>query len=810
MRHQNVCWYDKKHPDSAKERTKKMNKSEKKGNFVKKSIAEAAARLTKRIISAIHSARKALSESAIIKFITRKETLDNVVRLARCLGLCLAGFMFGSIPFGYLTYPLGIALVIASGRLSFFAYAGSALACLTYPALGFAFFGVNTLIYIIRKILLSDSFCESRRARLLLSVFSAVFISCALFLAASSGTFSGYSAEENLIAGCVTYIIGMPLGLLFLYPVCADARCSASAVRISLCFFCICLIMSANVLPLFGNAGSLFLACICTLVFCTLFEGNVGIPAGALFGLATLNFVFCAPLCIAAFVFLRFFERRQLLVYPLFFGAVSLCSAFIFPLPLAKTATLSCLMATAIYMPAGLVICSKRASAKLEAPLQRESVSEAYTKRMGDLSRAFGSVSKLCFGFSNRMRFPTNEEAQVLVSVCASRACRSCPDFNFCKRKQHWCDSKIAESLLSGKLVPSRLPGNLPGLCKKAVSIVDNINEEYRKLLSDRFNNNKTEILAYEYATLAKILKYTSRVSSEDVLYDAKLTRLAGYATKKLGMKNTGVTVYGSRRKTLDITGVPVSCVSIPSQELASYYSAECGELFDTPEFILDENNTFTVRFVSKEIISAEYVKVSHTKNGETVSGDTISFFRSDDSYFYALIADGMGSGRDAAMTSRLTSVFVEKLLSGGAGKGVTMELLNNLLMSKNKECFSSVDLLELDLIKRRASFIKAGAAPAYVLRSAKLFKVSSDTPPCGIIEGFCAENTSFDVFSGDVIIMLSDGITSSIDCGNSLCAIMNNAEGESFEALAGKILDMAVSMAVHDDDMSCVMVKIK
>ena len=108
------------------------------------------------------------------------------------------------------------------------------------------------------------------------------------------------------------------------------------------------------------------------------------------------------------------------------------------------------------------------------------------------------------------------------------------------------------------------------------------------------------------------------------------------------------------------------------------------------------------------------------------------------------------------------------------------------------------------------SSFIKAGAAPAYVLRSAKLFKVSSDTPPCGIIEGFCAENTSFDVFPGDVIIMLSDGITSSIDCGNSLCEIMNNAGEQSFEALAGKILDMAVSMAVHDDDMSCVLVKIK
>lgn len=787
-----------------------MNKSEKKQNYVKKWLSDAMGRAVKRLISALCSVKQAITESDAVKFVKKKETADNALRISKCIGLCLAGFMLGSCPFGYMTYPLGISLLIASGRLSFFAYTGSALACLTYPSLGFAFFGVNTLIYIIRKILLSDNFCESRRARLFLSFFASAFICCALFLAASSGTFSDYAGEENLIICCATYVLGIPLGLLFLYPVCSNEKCSPSAVRVSLCFFCICLITSANFISFFGSFGSVFLACICTLMFCTLFEGNVGIPAGALFGLATLNFVLCAPLCVASFIFLRFFEKRQLLVYPFFFATVSLCSALILPAPFSSTTIYASLLATIIYMPAGLIICAKRAAAALDAPVQRESVSEAYTKRMSDLSRAFGSVSKLCFGFSNRMRFPTAEESQVLVSVCASKVCSECAEFKRCKRKQYWCDGKIAESLLSGKLTAARLPGKLPELCKKANAIVDGINEEYRKLLSDRFNNNKTEILAYEYATLAKILKYTSRISSEDVLFDGKLTRLAGYATKKLGLKNTGVTVYGSRRKTLDISGVPVSCVSTPSQELASYYSAECGELFDSPEFILDENNTFTVRFVSKEVISAEYVKVSHTKSGETVSGDTISFFRSDDSYFFALIADGMGSGRDAAMTSRLTSVFVEKLLSGGAGKGVTMELLNNLLMSKNKECFSSVDLLELDLIKKRASFIKAGAAPAYVLRSAKLFKVSSDTPPCGIIEGFCAENTSFDVFPGDVIIMLSDGITSSIDCGNSLCEIMNNAGEQSFEALAGKILDMAVSMAVHDDDMSCVMIKIK
>jgi len=796
----------KKHNKKAKKGTTKMNKTEKKESKLRKMLSDPVVRAAKRFGSYLTAFKERLSGARYIS----EESAQNIISIAKCLGLCAAGFLFGICEIDTMVYPLGLILLLSSGRLSFFAYAGSAVAALTYSKLGFAFFGINTLIYIIRKILLSDNFCEKLRARVILSVLTGMFISFILMMSASAGSMQD-TVRSQLMRSCAIYLLGLPLGTFLLYPVTASESFGKSRVKIALCFFCMCLVTSCGSLPAPFNISAYFFACASTLFFCTLFGGKTGITAGALFGLCTFNYAFCAPLCIGASVFLMTYEKRQILAYPAF--AVS--TGMLYALTAGShshmgTTLLMCLAATALYMPAGLIICAKKELSMLEEPPGRDTVSEAYTRRMSNLSRAFGSVSKLCFGFSNRMRFPTNDEALALISVCSSKVCSNCPEFTGCRKKQLWCDGKIAEALVGGKLTPSKLPGRLGELCRNSALAADRINAEYQKLLSERFNNNKTEILAYEYATLARILKYTSRVSSEDIYFDAKITKLADAATRKFGLKNTGVTVYGSRKKVLDITGVPVSCISSPSEEIAAFYSAECGELFDSPEFIFDEGSTFTVRMTSKETITAEYVKASHTKNGETVNGDTISFFRSDDSYFYALIADGMGSGRDAAMTSKLTSVFVEKLLSGGAGKGVTLELLNNLLMSKSKECFSSVDLLELDLLKRRVSFVKAGAAPAYVLRSTKLFKVSSDTPPCGIIEGFCAENTSFEVFPGDMIIMLSDGITSSVDCGTALCEIMNDADKSSFEALAGRILDMAMSMSVHDDDMSCVIVKIK
>ncbi len=785
-----------------------MNGTEKIGSHIKKRCIGVIFGVKKRIVACAKRIRRGIVNSSAVKYLSRPETTDCIARSVKCIGLCIAGFLFGICRVDYMAYPLGLSFLIASGKLSFFVYTGSALAALTYPELGFAFFGVNTLIYIIRKILLSDSFCESRRARIILSVFTALFVSVSLILSDSSGTIYAVPEGFNLIFCCFCYIIGIPFAVVMFYPVTSDEHFTGSGARISLCFFCCCIIMSTFFLPI--EAAPYFAACVCTLFFCTFFDGYAGVPAGAFFGLATLNYVFCAPLCISAFLFLRLHKKRQILVYPLFF----VCAAVFSLLTMGQAATTIVLpalfFAVLLFMPAGLIISSKKSEPDNSVTLARDTVTEAYTNRMSALSGAFGAVSKLCFSFSNRMKFPTEDEVQVLISVHCAKVCGGCREYYGCRKKQLWCDRTIAARLLSGKLAPAMLPDKLASGCKNAVSIVDEINSEYTKLLSDRFNNNKTEILAHEYAAMGRILKYTSRISSEDVYFDGRLSALASGATKKLGLINNGIAVYGTRKKTLDISGVPVSCISIPSEELAAFYSGECAVLFDTPEFILDENGTFTVKFRSKELICTEYVTASHTKNGETVCGDTVSFFKSDDSYFYALIADGMGSGRDAAMTSRLTSVFVEKLLSGGAGKGVTIELLNNLLMSKSKECFSGVDLLEVDLINKKASFVKAGAAPAYLLRSTKLFKVSSDTPPCGIIEGFCAENTSFDIISGDIIIMLSDGITSSIDCGTALCDIMNNAKGQPLETIAGKILDMAISMAVHEDDMSCVIVRVK
>ena len=118
-----------------------------------------------------------------------------------------------------------------------------------------------------------------------------------------------------------------------------------------------------------------------------------------------------------------------------------------------------------------------------------------------------------------------------------------------------------------------------------------------------------------------------------------------------------------------------------------------------------------------------------------------------------------MGSGREAAMTSRLCGVFLKKMLLAGNSKPVAMEMLNNFIRSKNTECFSTVDLLEIDLLNGRASFIKSGAVASYVKRGEQIFRISSNTMPVGITKEINAEEVTFELEDGDVIVMVSDGV---------------------------------------------------
>jgi stage II sporulation protein E len=84
--------------------------------------------------------------------------------------------------------------------------------------------------------------------------------------------------------------------------------------------------------------------------------------------------------------------------------------------------------------------------------------------------------------------------------------------------------------------------------------------------------------------------------------------------------------------------------------------------------------------------------------------------------------------------------------------------MLGNVISSSEDEIFTTVDLLEADMVRGKITFIKAGASPSWIIRNRRAYRITSKTMPCGIIRGERAEQTILDCFPDDIIIMASDG----------------------------------------------------
>ena len=139
--------------------------------------------------------------------------------------------------------------------------------------------------------------------------------------------------------------------------------------------------------------------------------------------------------------------------------------------------------------------------------------------------------------------------------------------------------------------------------------------------------------------------------------------------------------------------------------------------------------------------------------------------------------------------------------------------MLNGFLRNKGSgsihECSATVDLMELDLIGRRASFYKSGAAPTYVLRDGALFKLRSKTVPVGILKEPDTKKISFDVSAGDVIVMVSDGVTQGREeCPWLFDLLRGNVDSLGVERTADLVMKYAKGEGCTDD-LSVVIVKI-
>ena len=141
------------------------------------------------------------------------------------------------------------------------------------------------------------------------------------------------------------------------------------------------------------------------------------------------------------------------------------------------------------------------------------------------------------------------------------------------------------------------------------------------------------------------------------------------------------------------------------------------------------------------------------------VSGDRGVTFRVG-KFFYLIVCDGMGTGREAEAEAAAAIEILRTLLQAGVAPGKAMEVLNGIYILRDDGRFATVDLVRADLTTGDARVFKWGAAASYLKKRNHLEKLGTAAPPPGIGfgEDHVPEEISVSLAKGEMLVLLSDG----------------------------------------------------
>ena len=183
---------------------------------------------------------------------------------------------------------------------------------------------------------------------------------------------------------------------------------------------------------------------------------------------------------------------------------------------------------------------------------------------------------------------------------------------------------------------------------------------------------------------------------------------------------------------------------------------------------------------------------------GGDISADAIQAFPDETGHFHAVLCDGMGTGEPAAGLSTDCVHLLGDLLRAGVAPLDALRILNGTYLLRGDGCFSTVDLLHIDLTSGEAELLKWGAAPSYLRCGDTVKKLGTASLPPGVGVGgdHAPERYRLSLRGGEMLVLVSDG------AGDAESAVAGFA-GDSPRELAA----LLIAGLPAEDDMTAVAV---
>jgi stage II sporulation protein E len=353
--------------------------------------------------------------------------------------------------------------------------------------------------------------------------------------------------------------------------------------------------------------------------------------------------------------------------------------------------------------------------------------------------------------------------------------------------------------------------------------------EEIKKIVKDKSNLFKVkhqmdniiqcnqELMRGHFVKTADMVKALAEGVWEET-YDRNID---GELSEKLSQLGVGVdriyTDYNNRRFYVNIVKSP--CINdkqcdmlIPlavSDVLGRKISTK---IIDCP--LKSGNSKCRLKITSEGILEVSVGAAGVAKEGQNVSGDSFSFMEFKEGRYMLALCDGMGVGKTAAQHSEKTLTMLECLLEAGYSQETALKVTNSVMIATNAdEGFSTADIALINTAIGKIKFIKAGAPVGFVKRGMKAEMIKGGSLPVGIMDEILPKITEKTVRSGDMVIMVTDGVIDAFSKGENgeemLRRFLIETRTANPQEMAERILKKAKEKNSIKDDMTALVASI-
>jgi len=436
-----------------------------------------------------------------------------------------------------------------------------------------------------------------------------------------------------------------------------------------------------------------------------------------------------------------------------------------------------------------------------------EKISEAFKE-------LYGTVLKNLNGAEN------DNDIATVFDRAAGLVCVNCKNKEECWEKNFMDTLSIMNDatgpmMKRGRLVKEDLADRFTEKCLQYYTFISAVNLElrglmYRRQFRSRLNENRTAAYG-QYKELADIIegvaKELNSAKGADPLAERRLRRFL----RAMDIE-ADISVFRDNRGRL--RAIIESGHLGPLLRQGNYLEILSGVLGvrlclpPAEEEITDRR----LVVVEAEPLVASVGIAGMKKKGEPVSGDRGTYFKTDQGILCVILADGMGSGEDAAKESISAVRTLEAFLRAGVEPAVAMKILNSVLLLKNGEewGYSTIDLMCVDLFSGETCFYKYGAAPSFIRNGKAIRRVRCESLAAGICagEGSAPDIIRMRLKPGNVALIASDGVL--VERNDAwLREMLLGFDGADTKALAKETLKAAVRQFGCEDDMTVLAVRV-